>query len=307
MTEKWEAPPKPSSEEAFSRMMLGIDQYLNLQDLHIHQRPFHAVALIASAYGEGKLVNLFDRPSTDKEPYSVTGLMNRAREWYDLRFGEDIKTLPSIGQFLVPLEHRVWKVHAPAGYGELILVCHPQLQDGPRRNVITRGSIQVNMLDCFEGMTQAYATSLTDNEIKKIDEAFLIGLDALVLLDVLRHCDEPLFDQVRADYNHSVEALVSLDRSYGKSRRDTATSAEKVMKGLLSARKIPFKQNHNLPALAESLRRDARFDVDSSLVAKINTDASVSYEKSVTKSEAIAAHINLQAFLSSLLPQVVGR
>lgn len=276
MTASWDAPPKPTSEEAFNSMMLGIDQHLNVLDLHVHQRPFHAVALIARAYGTGELINLFDRATKDVDPYSVSGLMNQAREWYDLRFGDDIKILPTIGYFLVPLEHRVWKVRAPGGYGDLILVCDRQLQAGPPRNVISRAPIQVNMLDCFEGMTQAYATSLTDDAIERIEEAFMIGLDALSLLDVLAHYDEPLFDQARADYIHSVEALVSLERSYGKSRRDTATSAEKVMKGLLAVRKIPFKLSHNLSALAESLRDANQLDTQRQTnwtLTPINLDA----------------------------------
>ncbi|PTT66213.1 hypothetical protein [Stenotrophomonas sp. HMWF003] len=305
MTANWDSPTKPTSEEAFNSMMLAIDQHLNGLDLHIHQRPFHAVTLIATTYGEGQPIDLFHRATENIDPYSVLGLMNRAREWYDLRFGDDIRTRPTIGYFLVALEHRLWKVRAPGGYGSLILVCDRQLQTGRPRNLISRAPIQVNMLDCFEGMTQAYATSLTDDAIERIEEEFMIGLDALSLLDVLNHYDEPLFDQARADYIHSVEALVSLERSYGKSRRDTATSAEKVMKGLLAVRKIPFKLSHNLSALAESLRKEAGLNVNVSLAAKIGTDASVSYDKPVTKSEALEAHTNLQALLSSLLPQIV--
>lgn len=303
MNSDWTPTIKPTSHETFDQMMLEIDLHLNSLDLHIHQRPMHAISLVICAFAT-EPVNIFEQPSPDTEAYSVVDLMFRARQWYASRFGDEIKVLPTIGFFLLPLNHRVWKVRAPYVIGELILTCSRQLQVAQKRNVISHGPIVVNMIDCFEGMTQAYATSLTDKEVEEIKSGFIAGCDALILLDGLAQGEDLLFKQARTDYNHSVEALMSFDRSYGKSRRDTATTAEKVMKGLLSARNLMFNKNHNLRALAGSLREQAGFTIDMALVDRIHTNADVSYGSVVTKSEAMDAHIALILFLSSLLPQV---
>jgi hypothetical protein len=194
-------------------------------------------------------------------------------------------------------------VRAPFFCGTTAMYIDRRLGQEPQENVISRAPISINMLDCFESMTNVYSSALTDDEIAFIEERFDAALDALLLLDALDQ-GHPLFRQARIDYNHSVEALCSVDRSYGKARRDTATCAEKVMKGLLSERNVTFEQNHKLMSLAKLLNDHCGLQVDVKLAEKLYTPASVSYEVPVSKQDAIDAHADLLAFLSGIFKQV---
>ncbi|ATS38525.1 MULTISPECIES: HEPN domain-containing protein [Xanthomonas] len=308
MNAEWNAPPKPESDHDFDQMMMGLDEHFNALDLHIHQRPGNAAIFIAQTYGKGQKIILFGGdPSSDSRPFSAAWLSQRAHSWYERRYGEDIKVLPSLGFFIIPLEHRAWKVRAPYSNGRLHLVCNRLLHQGEKENIISSGHIDVNMLDCFEGMTQSYADTLDEKALVGIASRFLLGLNALTFLDAPSQSDDPLFRQARADYNHSVEALTSIERSYGKARRDTATCAEKIMKGLLAGKGLSFKSNHELVKLAQALNDQGDLHVDLELASLLYTDASVSYGKAVSKEEALAAHANLLRFLSELLAQVFGR
>lgn len=288
--------------------MQSLDQHLAEQDLHIHQRPVHAASALSIAYGEGRIIPMFPAPRLEDHPaYSAEYLCARAHAWYHERYGEAVKIRPEIGYFLVPLQHRVWKVRAPFFYGEAELYIDRRLGQEPQGNVISQGPIRINVLDCFEGMTSAYSRSLKDEEIIFIGQRFDIAFVALSLLDALDR-GQPLFRQARVDYNHSVEALSSVDRSYGKARRDTATCAEKVMKGIL-IEKIGggFKLDHNLVSLAKLLNDNCDLQVDLGLAEKLYTAANVSYEVAVTKQTALDAHANLLKFLADLFPQVLHK
>lgn len=303
---QWKAPSSPTNETEYEIMMQSLDQHLAEQDLHIHQRPVRATLLLSSTYGAGRIISIIPAPRLENHPaYSAEYLCARAHAWYQARYGEAVKTRPEIGYFLVPLQHRTWKVRAPFFYGEAEIYIDRRLGQEPHGNVISRDPARINILDCFEGMTSAYSNSLKDEELIFIDRRFETACDALSALDLLDQ-GQPLFRQARVDYNHSVEALCSVDRSYGKARRDTATCAEKVMKGILTE-KIGggFKLDHKLVSLAKLLNEKCGLQINLGLAEKLYTAADVSYEVPVTKQEALDAHVNLLTFLAELFPQIV--
>lgn len=305
---QWKAPSSPTNETEYETMMQSLDRHLAEQDLHIHQRPGHAAILLSSTYGEGRTILMFSSPRLEDHPaYSAEYLCARAHIWYDERYGEAVKTRPEIGYFLVPLQHHAWKVRIPFFYGGAEIYIDRSLGQEPHGNVICRAPIRINILDCFEGMTSAYSSSLKDEELIFIGQRFDTAYDALSVLDVLDR-GQPLFRQARVDYNHSVEALCSVDRSYGKARRDTATCAEKVMKGIL-IEKIGggFKLDHKLVSLAKLLNENCGLQVNLGLAEKLYTAADVSYEVPVTKQAALDAHANLLTFLAELLPQISNK
>lgn len=298
--ENWTVPPQPIDEATYEEMMWSLDQHLADKDLHIFQRPMHAASHLAMAYGTAERIQMIPAPKMDEHPkYSAEYLVARAHQWYSERYGDAVKTRPEIGFFVVPLQHRAWKVRAPFFYGTAQVYIDRKLRQEPRENVISRGPIPINILDCFEDMTQSYADTLTDEELELVRTRFDVAFDAMTLLDVLDN-GPPLYRQARIDYNHSVEALCSVDRSYGKARRDTATCAEKLMKGMLTHKQVPFEQNHNLAKLAKLLNEQYGLGIDTDLAEKLHTPASVSYDKAVSKQEALDAHENLLRFLVSI-------
>ncbi|MDE2157083.1 MAG: hypothetical protein KGJ32_14530 [Xanthomonadaceae bacterium] len=298
--EKWSAPPQPTNEATYEEMMRSLDQHLAEKDLHIFQRPMHAASHLAMAYGTTERIQMIPVPKMDEHPkYSAEYLVARAHQWYSDRYGDAVKTRPELGFFMVPLQHRVWKVRAPFFCGTAHVYIDRKLTPKPRENIISRGPVSINILDCFEGMTQSYADTLTDDEFELIETRFGMAFGAMTLLDVLDK-GSPFYRQARIDYNHSVEALCSVDRSYGKARRDTATCAEKVMKGMLAQKGVPFEQNHNFGKLVRLLNDQYDLSIDLALVEKIHTKADVSYDKAVSKQEALDAHENLLRFLAAL-------
>jgi len=135
--------------------------------------------------------------------------------------------------------------------------------------------------------------------------AFHLAAAGLLFLDGIDH-EQPLIKQARADYDRSVDALMSFGRDYGKARRDTATCAEKMMKGVLELSQIEFRKTHNLVSLGAKLNEVNGYSIDLKLLERIHVDPSVSYDLEVSKQEAYQAHWNLLAFLASLSTDVFG-
>lgn len=300
----WIPGPQPIDEPSYEAIMLSLDRHLEDQDFHIHQRPLHAASLLAKAYGTTERMQMIPAPRMEDHPkYSAEYLVARAHVWYADRYGDAVKMLPEFGFFLLPLSSRIWKVRIPFFYGTASVFIDRRLGQGPKGNVILRGPIPINILDCFDGMTQPYANSLTDHELRFIQEEFAVAFDALNLIKQLDNGD-PLHRQARVDYNHSVEALCGIERAYGKARRDAATCAEKTMKGLLARKNIPFKSNHDLGELARLLNSECELEIDAALANKLFTPASVSYEQVVSRQEAIESHRDLLRFLAKILNQI---
>lgn len=277
--------------------MLSLDEHLAKSDLHLHQRPVHAAITIAQAYDHP-----FDFSDSDADihpEYSAGYIVAQSRKWYEKRYADRTKTKPTLGFCLIPLRTYVWKVEIPFFYGEVYGYIDRRLSSGPKQNIFSRDAIPVNILDHFEDMTQTYADGLSDEELQFIDKIFVVGLCAMKTLDVLSD-DGILFRQARADYTSSVEALDSVSREYGKARRDTATCCEKIMKGLLDAKGVPFGKNHRLSDLAVELNDKEGLNIDLLLVEKLYTDANVSYGDSVTKNVALEAHHHLLEFIAAL-------
>ena len=286
--------------------MMALDRHLEARDFHVHQRPLQAASLIAKAYQTAERMQMIPAPRMEDYPkYSAEYLIARTHLWYEERYGDAVKMLPEIGFFLLPLSSRTWKVRIPFFYGSAHVYIDRRLGIGPKGNIISRGPIPINILDGFEGITQGYANSLSDEELRFIGDEFPVAFDALNLLDRLDH-GQALHHQARADYNHSVEALAGIARAYGKARRDIATCAEKTMKGLLARKSVDFSPTHNLRELAQLLVSKCGLVIDVDLANRLYTPASVSYEQPVSKHEALSAHRDLLRFLANIMQQLAA-
>ena len=72
------------------------------------------------------------------------------------------------------------------------------------------------------------------------------------------------------------------------------------MKGILSGRSVKYELNHDLVKLAKLVNVGGAPYADVDLARKISTPASVSYDKPVSKQEALEAHTNLLCFLAAM-------
>lgn len=292
--EHWIAPKLPKTEEQFQAMMYSLDEFLSKQDISPFAKLFHAKIEICKAY---KISTFLFMPKymeyliTNNIPFSGIDLLKRCEQWYENNLGDKAKNYLLLGEYAFLLRNQLWKVRVPIIFGKVRLYADHDL------------TINNNILNNFEQLTQTYANSLTNTELHNIMEHYILAHDALSVMNYLREINfdsKIYFNQAYSDYSLSVEALISNKITYGKSRRDTATCCEKIMKGILNEKNINFKLTHDLSNLAKSLNTELGTNIDINLIDKINTKADVSYDKEVSKFEAYDSHQNLLLFLKDL-------
>jgi hypothetical protein len=196
---QWIAPTQPTTEAEFEQMMHALDKHLADLDLHLHQRPVNAASCLSAAYGKGKLISFFPDPKAeDSPPFSAEYLCGRCHPWYAARYGDGIKVLPELGYCIVPLDDMVWRVRLPFFFGGANIRIDRKLRSRPAENVISREPISINVLDCFDGITQAYANGLREDQLRWIEDRFGVAFSAVILLDALES-ESALYRQARID------------------------------------------------------------------------------------------------------------
>ncbi|WP_313369447.1 hypothetical protein [Achromobacter animicus] len=286
----WEI--RPATDEEYERMMISLDRYLASEGLGPGQRPLNAMLAVSSALelsGTPVLWGLGDRG----EPFSPRDLLARVHDWYGETYGEKAKFDFSPGSIVVSLHGNLWEMKMPKVWGSARMFISTDIRTEGNR-FATNGSppIQHNILCLVQGMTQAYANRLTNEELHLLFDKFLVGAEAVAWLDDLRGHD--LFDEARGDYRHSVDALLT-GHELSKARWDTAQCAEKVMKGLLARDGHEYPtfgtRGHDIRHLGSLIKEKLGIELPGSELTVVHCSPAVRYgEEKSTVEWAIEAH-----------------
>ena len=289
----WAWEMRPATVEEFDRMMVSLDRHLAALRLNPAQRPMNASLLVSSKLGlDG--TPIFSSPEERGQPFSPRDLLARVHDWYDATYGDKTKIDFSPGSVVVQLQGTLWEMKMPKVWGRFQPFASPDLTRPTKPQIAVKGStpIRHNILWSIEGMTQAYASQLTRNDLLMLVDEFDNDYPAMVCLDDLKGHD--LFDEARGDYRHSVDALLT-GHEINKARWDTAQCAEKVLKGLLARDGHPFPtagpKGHDIEHLGELVKQHLLIDLPASDLKLIYCSPAVRYaEQKETVENALAAH-----------------
>lgn len=161
-----------------------------------------------------------------------------------------------------------------------------------------------NLLLELVDLTQRLADQLTDAEVYVLQKSFSVASKAIRWLDQQAGS---LFEQAKADYRHSVEALMG--REFEKVRWESEQTAEKVLKGLLSrgGHLFPYRgaEAHDIPHLGGKVTQCLGIRLSNNHLAKLACSTSVRYGKVVvSQADAFDTHQSLVRFLECIADQL---
>lgn len=297
---EWKWPTRPTNEEEFDAMMTSLDSRFSAKGIEPRHRGMMAsqqVSWTLKLDGTPILGGSLDRGP----PFSPRDLLARVHDWYSDHYGDAMKIDFSPGSFLVVVNGNLWKVRLPMimGRGELVVNRDLSLA---QKDGVGRGPAIHNVLCSVEGLTQAMANKLSDQELAFFFHVFAYGWQAIMTLDSLG--GHALFSEAKADFRHSVDAIASR-REYGKARWEAAQCAEKILKGFLARAGLSYPTNagkgHDHLHLGKLLEEKLNIRISEETLTTLKTSPAVRYgEEASTSEQAMASHSALLALLRTL-------
>ncbi|MCO7473029.1 hypothetical protein [Stenotrophomonas maltophilia] len=297
---EWKWPTRPTNEEEFDAMMTSLDSRLSAKGIEPHQRGLTASLQVSWTLKlDGTPIP--GGPLDRGPPFFPRDLLARVHDWYSDHYGDAMKIDFSPGSFLVVVNGNLWKVRLPMIMGEGRLVVDRNLSLA-QQNGVGRGPAIHNVLCSAEGLTQAMANKLSDQELAFFFHAFAHGWQAIMTLDSLG--GHALFSEAKADFRHSVDAIASR-REYGKARWEAAQCGEKLLKGFLARAGLSYptsaRQGHDHVHLGNLLEEKLNIRICDKILSTLKTSPAVRYgEEASTLEQAMDSHSALLALLKTL-------
>lgn len=295
----WSYPTVPRSQRDLEVMMQDLDKFLATKNLEPGQRPMHATLHVARLYDyEGPLF----RPITSGGPGAFDGAwaIQAMTDWYEANYGDRLKMEMGPGFVVIELRGTLWRMRLPRVFGHVQFFMDTNLaNEGKRIAKLSDGQpASVNLIRSIDGITSAFAASLSGQEQIHVMESFIPGFSALMRLEKLKGDD--LFDRARADYEASIEALVV--SSWHNARWDTAQCAEKVLKGILRQRGRAFptdgKRGHDIVVLGGLVRDETGAKLADEALRLVHCPTRLRYgEETADQQRAMRAHRALLGIL----------
>jgi hypothetical protein len=285
-----------STDQDFEAMMASLDACLHAAGYPPRLRPLNASSLVArKVFAEDHVVaasaQLLEQRRLEYEPFSSADIRRKIEVWYRENYGSLLKIDYSPSQAVVELAGNLWRIRLPLVFGTVHFKVERKLADSAD---VRRAAPIHNVLDSIDDLTQARANRFADEDLRMAGRAFQIAMEGL---QVLGGKDlRPLFEQARANYRHSIEALLS--EEYAKARYETCHCLEKILKGLMEVRGDPYHsrkgRGHDIFALAERACKGSGVKLTEPLLRQIYCPAAVVYgETPASRKEALTAHAAL--------------
>ena len=280
------------SDDEFNRVLEDIDQKMVAQGIRIQAREIVGWTLFCE---EQKLEGI-----DMQDPIS-----QKVMEWFKARYGDRLTLNMSFGCSVVLVRGDIFRFRCPMFFGQYHLICEPRfigqkINPGP-----TQPGVR-NALDELEGMTPAYAGSLTLQELKNIHIA--VASAEVNLARVGDAGDRPFIPESRADIRESVEHMMRFDPQFGASKWASLQAVEKFLKAYILQRGTQQKQIHDLSKLARTAESLGLPAIDRATIGSVQCAASVRYESSsATKEEAVQAHQSAIRLCADIGMEISGK
>jgi len=143
------------TKEDFERLMLEIDDKMQRRGDPIHMRQLLAVGEVSEALGRVRLRLVDHDVIPTPGIYTGDSLSAHIRDWFDERYGDQLKVEWVIGYSIVLLKGDAWLLKFPLVYGQVEIICDRNLSRH-YSNVSSSADqkAQVNLLKLVENCPQ---------------------------------------------------------------------------------------------------------------------------------------------------------
>ena len=271
------------TEDDFNRLMQEIDREMQSENV-----PFTARSLEVWH----RFSSVFRLSLTTRDPLS-----KKIFDWFNRWYGERGKIAGQLGSMGVMLRGDVWLMEFPLAYGTARIQCSRDLnKERPPVTMGTHGNPPtINPVEFIVGLTQEYASTLTDEELEGISNQFFFGFTGFNRIHEAFDRSE-LTRQARSDLVASSNHLFHNPPSYGLSKWASLQTTEKVIKQFIIEKGGTPPRHHNLAQLATLAESLGLRHVPEHWLDDIQCSAEVRYGGiNVTAQEAVEAqHATLQ-------------
>lgn len=300
MEQKFKWPAYPKNAMDFELLMRAIDDVLSRRNLEPFQRPIHVGPLLWDAF---EWVGSVFPPDelANQEGFEGDVLMAKCSRWYELLYGEQIRTDFAYGFAPVKLANALWRVRAFVNCGSVFIFADRNLAN----QGVTQGGpgIQAsfNILCAIDDLPQGLASRLTEQELRAHLEFHFFMHQSLQWRDTFPRTE--LLDMARADYDTSTADV--LGRRYGQARWSAQQAIEKTLKGLLKLAGTPFptggSKGHDLLHLGKVLEQEHGICIAPAVLSPADCSPKVRYgEEPSIEAQAIGANHAVLGVLEQL-------
>jgi len=268
-----------------------------VQPRHRWPRSFELLAL---RFGyEGPVFPPFH--SNAATPFDAAGIIEKAWVWYNELYASRLNGAPGPGSIGVMIRGDILRARVPRIIGEVVFEMDIHLERLYPAVVIGRGPQKRNILAQIEGLTPAFAASLSGNEQRRIADAYLTGVRGIYRLDELEGHGN--LDIAREDYETSVDAL--LKGNWRNAHWSTSACVEKLLKGILASAGIKFptsgEEGHDLIVLGKQVSDHLGRELDVQLLKSAQCATGQRYAgQPVTRTQAYSGHVCLLKLLCTI-------
>lgn len=265
--------------------MHSMDTHLAAEGLTPFQRPLHVPRLLWDAFRwEG---NIFPPKELANLPgFDGQVLMAKAYRWYELVYGEKLKSDWTIGFAPFKLGSALWRVRFPVIYGQ----CHFFIDRNLTNSGVSLSSrnqpATYNLLCSVEELPQGLADRLEDSRLEEFWSFYISTFKALAWRQEYLK-GSSLFTEAVHDYAESVDNLLS--RRFAQSRWASSQAIEKTLKGILDRTNIPYPtggaKGHDLLQLSDLLKDAHGISLNPSIVSLAQCSPAVRYGEEPTSEE----------------------
>lgn len=270
--------------------MSAIDAELAVEGLKPAQRPLRIGFKFWEAFRwSGQVIP--PKVLADLPGFTGDILMAKSYRWYELTYGDQLKSDGAYGFAPARLGNSIWRMRAGVTYGTVQFFLDRNLAN----RGISIGSKGVrassNVLCSVEGLPQGLADRLPDQALSEYFDFHIFVHENLQWRSSLPRIE--LLDMARQDYDQSTADVLA--HRYGQARWGAQQAVEKILKGLLTIARTPFPtggpNGHNLRHIAQILKEHHGVAIADVLLDASSCSPKVRYgEEASTGAQALLAN-----------------
>lgn len=276
----------PKDQLEFHELMLEVDRDLVSRGIAISGRPIMALGELSTKFG---LPLPISKPRLNffHESFQYWPISARVYEWYDQRYGERLKVNFSPGKMVILIEDDLWSMKFPRIFGAVSIVVSRTVESSNKKT--PDQSPVYNVVDSIENLPRSRVIALSDGELHLIYEKFLLGFEALSLLN--GSASNQLIQSAKADITMAAEHLMSQVPQFGLSKWASLQATEKALKAAIASTGRSFSTTHNLEKLTSEAKSAGLVDQWSILLPHIQCSPGIRYgEERCDRDAAVIAH-----------------
>jgi hypothetical protein len=278
------------TEIEFNNLMEEVDNVLKKENVPIHARTIRAMPIIGKRFK----VNFLISPAhgiTSRNVFTSYNMATHVDEWYQKKYGDRLKIRFGPGEVAILLKGDPWKIYLPEIYGQVRLVCDPDIEKYKNVPKIGVGGARptLNIFNCVENITSAYAQTLSKEDMHYLMGFFNLSLSTLQRLRDIQ--GKTYLREALSDLNSAVSHIFCSPPHYGQSKWSSLQFIEKLFKCYLNSINMSVPRTHDLLTVAKIAENQGLKNIDFKILAHIECSPGIRYgEINATLDDAIRAH-----------------